>query len=142
MNDGLKVSYLWHDNDVIEVRVASENAQFRGTADVYVSVGGLLDAATQLGGFPTNNLDRRELVFGALGKEFAGGFVRLEFYCTDGAGHAALRATIESDYGNRESAESAVVHVNFEPAALDVFLLQLQQIDKECSGSASLLSGF
>jgi hypothetical protein len=55
------------------------------------------------------------LVFGASGNEFAGGFVELEFYCTDGAGHAALRTTIESDYGNRESAESAVVHVNFEP---------------------------
>ena len=134
MNEGLKVSYLWHDADVIEVRVTSENAQFRGTADVYVGVGGLIEAATQLAGFPTYKRDRREVVLGAAGKEFAGGFARLEFYCTDLAGHVAIRATIEGDYGNRELAESAVVHINFEPASLDVFLLQLQQIDKEHSG--------
>jgi hypothetical protein len=36
MKAGLKVSYLWHDNDVLELRVIAENADFRGTAAVYV----------------------------------------------------------------------------------------------------------
>jgi hypothetical protein len=140
MNAGLKVAYLWHDNDVIEVRVTVENVEFRGTADVYVGVGGLLAAAALLAGFPTNNLEMREVVFGAAGKGFAGGFVRLEFYCEDGAGHAAFRATIHGDSGHRKSTESAIVHVSFEAAALDAFLLQLGQVEKRHSGSASLIT--
>ena len=117
-----------------------ENAKFRATADVYVGTGELSATAAMMAGFPKNHLDRREIVFGAAGKEFAGGFAQLNFYCEDGAGHTSFRATIEDDYRNRDSTESAVVHVRFEPAALDTFLLQLQQLEKEHSGSACLMT--
>jgi hypothetical protein len=141
MNTGLKVTYLYHDGDVIEVRVTAENAGFRGTADVYVGTHGLLEAAATLAGFPKNTLDKREVVFGASGKKFAGGSVRLEFYCKDKAGHAAFRATIEGDYGEQEVAESATVCVDFDPASLDKFLVELQQVETEHRGSASMISG-
>jgi hypothetical protein len=140
MSTGLKVAYLWHDNDVIEVRVTAENPRFRGTANVYVGIDGLREAAAQLAGFPKHNRDKREVHFGAVGKGFAGGAVRLEFYCSDLAGHAALLATIEGDYGAHEVAESATIRVDFEPAALDAFLMELQQVENEHQGSASLLS--
>ena len=138
MSTGLKVTYLWHDNDVIEVRVTVENARFRGTADTYVGTDGLLEAAATLEGFPTNRGDKRDVIFGAEGKGFAGGAVRLHFYCSDLAGHAQFRATIEGDYGNQELAESATICVDFEPAALDGFLEELQQVEREHRGSASL----
>jgi hypothetical protein len=77
---GLKVTYLWHDIDALELRVTAENAEFRVTADVYVGTDALLEAATTLAGFPKNHLDKREVVFGAAGKKFAGGAARLEFY--------------------------------------------------------------
>jgi hypothetical protein len=51
MNVGLKVAYLYHDGDVIEVRITAENANFRGTADVYVGTDGLLEVAAVLEGF-------------------------------------------------------------------------------------------
>jgi hypothetical protein len=137
---GLKVSYLWHDWDVVEVRITVENADFRGTANVYVGTDGLLEAAVMLAGFPSSNLDKRWVEFGATGKRFAGGFVRLDMYCEDGANHTAFRATIEGDYGNREFTESAMVCVKFEPAALDVFLRQLEEIEKGHSGSATLMT--
>jgi hypothetical protein len=140
MIEGLKVSYLWHDRDVIEVRITAENAEFRGTADVYVGTDGLLEAASMLAGFPSNNLDKRWVEFGAAGEESAGGFVRLELYCADGASHAAFRATIKGDSVNRGFTESAIFCVSFEPAALDAFLLQLEQIEKEHSGSAFLMT--
>ena len=73
MSTGLKVTYLWHDNDVIEIRVTVENARFRGTADTYVGTDGLLEAAAKLEGFPANRGDKREVIFGAEGKGFAGG---------------------------------------------------------------------
>jgi hypothetical protein len=141
MNEGLKITYLWHDSDVIEVRVAAANGAFRGTADVYVATDGLLDAAATLKGFPENSRDKREVVFGAAGKKFAGGSVRLEFFCKDMAGHATFRATIEADYGDMDVAESAIVYVDFDPASLDRFLIELQQVEIEHIGSASIVTG-
>ena len=75
-----------------------------------------------------------------MGRKFAGGGVRLEFFCSDLAGHAAFRAMIEGDYGDQEVAESATVCVDFKPAALDAFLVELQQVEKDHQGNASLLT--
>ena len=140
MSTGLKIGYLWHDSDVIEVRVTAENARYRGTADVYVGTDGLIEAAATLEGFPKDRRDKREVIFGAVGKQFAGGAVRLEFYCSDLAGHAAFCAMIEGDYGQREVTESATVCVEFEPAALDKFVVELKRVEIEHQGSASLLT--
>jgi len=140
MSTGLKITYLWHDSDVIEVRVTAENEGFRGTADVYVGTDGLMEAAATLAGFPKDSRDKREVVLGARGKQFAGGAVRLQLYCSDFAGHAAFRAIIEGDYKQTEVAESATVCVEFEPAALDAFLMELQKVGTEYQGSASLLT--
>jgi hypothetical protein len=140
MNIGLKVAYLWHDIDASKLRVTAENAEFRGTADVYVGTDALLEATTTLAGFPKNHPDKRGVAFGAAGKKFAGGAVRLEFYSKDMAGHAAFRATIEGDYGDREVAENATVCVDFDPAALDEFLLEFKKIETEHRGSASMVA--
>ena len=102
MNAGLKVAYLYHDGDIIEVRIVAENLSFRGSADVYVGTDGLLDAAAVLEGFPKDRQDTREVVFGAAGPKFAGGSARLKFYCKDGAGHTAFLAEIEEDYRDQE----------------------------------------
>jgi hypothetical protein len=60
MKVGLKVSYLWHDNDVIELRAVAENPEFRGSADVYVETDGLSEAAITLAGFPRDRFDKRQ----------------------------------------------------------------------------------
>jgi hypothetical protein len=140
MRTGLKVTCIWHDGDVIELRVVVENAGFRGTADVYVGTDELTNAATALAGFPIDSGDKREVLLGAEGKQSAGGAVCLQFYCSDSVGHAAFRARIEGDYGRMEVAESATVCVEFEPAALDEFIVQLQRVGTEYQGSASLLT--
>jgi hypothetical protein len=57
------------------------------------------------------------------------------------AGHAAFRATIEGDYADQELAESATVCVDFDPAALDDFLVELRKIETEHPGSASMNGG-
>ena len=136
MNAGLSVSYLWHDSDVLEIRVIAENADFRGTAAVYVGTGDLHEAATTLSGFPKHQLDKREITFGAFGKHSAGGAVNLRFHCRDLAGHVTCTAMIESAYGDQEVAGSATVCVDFDPASLDEFLLQLQTVEAAHQGSA------
>ena len=140
MNMGLRVTYLYHDVDIIEVRVAVENARFRGSANVYVGADALLEAAAVLKGFPKDRHDTREIVFGSAGPKCAGGSVRLGFYCIDLAGHTAFRAVIEDDYRRQERAQGATVFVDFEPASLDRFLIELQQVETEHRGSAALIS--
>jgi hypothetical protein len=140
MNPGLKVTYLYHDGDIIEVRIIAQNASFRGSADVYVGTDGLLEAAAVLEGFPKDRSDTREVAFGAVGPEFAGGSARLKFYCKDGAGHTAFLAEIEGDYGEQKRAQCATVDVDFEPASLDRFLIELRQVESEHRGIAVLLT--
>jgi hypothetical protein len=143
---GLQFTYLYHDFDLIEVRIVAQNRRFGGTADVYEGTGELLEAAALLSGFPIDPTDKREFVFGAFGSESAGGAVRLELFCKDLAGHAAIRAKIESDSrqitnggnGTDEVAECATVYLDFEPASLDRFLADLRNIEIEHAGSATL----
>jgi hypothetical protein len=138
MPAGLHIKYLYHDNDIIEVEVFVGNSRFCGTARVYVGIGQLSEAAALLKGFPQRSSDTREVVLGAFGREFAGGGVRLHFYCKDLAGHAVVEATIEADHIGEKPAESAVVLANIEPASLDLFLPQLLLLEAELNGVASL----
>jgi hypothetical protein len=140
MNAGLKVTYLYHDGDIIEVRIVAENVSFRGSADVYVVTDGLLEAAAILEGFPKDRQDTREVAFGAAGPKSAGGSARLKFYCKDGAGHTAFLAEIEEDYRGQEQAQCATVRVNFEPASLDRFLIELRRVEVQHRGTAILLT--
>jgi hypothetical protein len=98
VNPALQFNYLYHDVDVIELRVTVENACFRGSADVYVGTDELAKTAATLKGFPEHSRDAREFTFGAFGPKYAGGAVRLEFYCKDMACHFAVWATIDADY--------------------------------------------
>ena len=68
MNTGLKVACVWHDSDVIEVRVIAENAKLWGTANVYVGTDGLLEAASTLAGFPKHSHDKREVTLARWGR--------------------------------------------------------------------------
>ena len=140
MSVGLKVTYLYHDIDLIEVRIKAENAAFRGSANVYVGTDGLVEAAAALEGFPKDRRDTREVVFGASGPKFAGGSARFNFYCKDGAGHTAFRAEIEEDYRGRERAQCATVFVDFEPASLDRFLIELRQLEEKHLGTETLIT--
>ena len=138
MSLGLQFSYLWHDLDVIELRIVAENIGFRGCAELYIEHGQLLEVAEILKGFPQHSKDSREVVLGAFGPGFAGGAVRLAFHCKDMAGHPAFWATIEAAPLGSHKAECAEILVDFEPASLDRFLADLRTLDSELQGCASL----
>ncbi|WP_263357186.1 hypothetical protein [Acidicapsa ligni] len=149
MRPALQFTYLYHDFDLIEVRIEVENARFRGSADVYVDTHKLSEVAAKLKGFPTDVLDAREFMFGGFGSNIAGGAVHLHFFCKDLAGHPIIRARIEAfsvdlriPSGSQiDTPESTVLYVDFEPAALDVFLTQLEEIERIHKGSAVLSMG-
>ena len=143
---GIELRYLYHDADVIEVRIVAQNSRFRGSADVYIGTSCLIETAKAIEGFPANSQDTRDVTLGAFGNDFAGGAVRLEFFCKDIAGHSTVRITIESGEqrppepasGQIATLESTVLYVDFEPAGLDEFVAELKEIEQTLGGSAVL----
>jgi hypothetical protein len=131
---GIQLTYLYHDADIVELRITINNGRFSGSPDVYVATGQLTEAADALAGFPTHPQDTRDYTFGTFGSEFAGGAVRLQFYCRDLAGHPS----IEDDHSKLGYAQRAEVVLDFDPAALDRFLTELREVEHN-HGSASLI---
>jgi hypothetical protein len=139
MNRCLRLTYCYHDVDIVELKVSAWNGSFGGSTRVYVGQGDLADTATLMHGFPKDPRDKREFTFGAFGPKFAGGAMELQLSCSDGAGHARLDVTIEADYGRRESrTERVELTSTFEPAALDQFVEQMRILGKSLTGSAVL----
>jgi len=141
---GLKLKCLWHDVDVYKLSVSANTGTFSGGTEVYVSIGGLAEAASGLQGFPSDTSDIRELQFGTFGTEFAGGAIHLGLLCKDGAGHAVLEIRIESEDGchtnskwNRPE-QSAHFFADVEAAALDDFVAELLSLEEHKTGVASM----
>ena len=94
---GFEFRVVWHDNDVIKLCVSAWNGAFGGLAEIYEGIGNLRDAGAQLRGFPKNPADIRDVLFGNFDRKCAAGGVRMRFHCVDGAGHAYVEATIDSN---------------------------------------------
>ena len=75
ITEGFRFEFLWNDNDVFQLRIRAWNGNFGGTADVYVPIGAIAEAAEKLEGFPRHTSDKRDLQFGEFGPEWAGGAV-------------------------------------------------------------------
>jgi hypothetical protein len=138
MKHGLRFEYLYHDNDIIEIRIVADNGPFRGTADAYIGRDALTDVAEGLKGFPKGSSDRREFELGGFGPTFAGGAVRLSFYTKDMAGHIVIEVTVEADNRQLDKAEHATVIADIEAAAIDQFMLELQSLEDKLEGAATL----
>lgn len=139
MDRCLRVTYRYHDTDVVEVEVSARNKSFSGSTCLYVGQGELGNVARLLTGFPTDVTDTREVVLGAFGLEYAGGAMKLQLSCSDGAGHCGLSIAIEADYKSRASrAERVELSTQIEPAALDLFVEQMHRLDTFLTGSAVL----
>jgi hypothetical protein len=135
---GIEIRYLYHDNDVIQLQIVADNGRFRGTTRVYAGIGELSDIAESLRGFPEDPYDKRQVMFGQFGRKIAGGAVRLRLYCRDMAGHPVIEVKIEAAYAASYVAETMTALIDFEPAALDVFLQELPKLEKQFSGCAAL----
>ena len=138
MNIGLEFQAIWHDVNMIDVRISAWNGTFGGTSRVYVGIGRLEEAAAALRGFPRNPSDTRELTFAGLGKRDIRGDVSLRFYCAGGAAHAWLEASIESAYDFAGPAQSVILALPIEAAAIDVFVDQLHRLGATRTGVAFL----
>jgi hypothetical protein len=138
MEVGIEFQLDWHDNDVLNLRVSAWNGDFGGVAEIYQGVGDLHVAASNLRGFPNNPSDRREIVFGNFDRKCAAGGVRMRFHCVDGAGHAYVEASVDSNYQRGGTIQTVLLAMPVEAAAVDTFVCELERLESERSGTALL----
>lgn len=138
MDKCLTFEMLWNDKDLFQLRVSASNGQFSGTADVYIPIGGLAETATKLKGFPCTPADHREVKVGEFGQQWAGGAVKLCFYCKGSAGNSFVECWFESDFDSSSIAETAHFHAPVEASAIDSFVIELESLEENVSGSAVL----
>jgi hypothetical protein len=138
MTSEIKIERIYIDNELIKLRVSAWNGLFGGEADVYESVGRLSEIATLLQGFPSSVTDSREFGLGSFGDDSAGGGVSLRLFCRDRSGHIAAEVSIESDFDSNGKAQSVNLLFLCEAAAIDVFVAQLRNVDREIASEAHL----
>ena len=138
MQASIEFQLIWHDNDVLNLRVSAWNGSFGGVADIYEAIGALETAASNLRGFPKSPSDKREVIFGNFHRNCAAGGIALRFHCVDGAGHAFVEATIDANYETGGTIQNVVLAMPVEAAAVDEFVRELRQLEVEHSGSATL----
>jgi hypothetical protein len=143
MERGLRIEFVWHDTDLIQVSIRASNGEFCGTARAYINHDDLKNAASILAGFPNSPLDSREFNFGNMDPQFAGGGISIRWFCSDLRGHAVAEMRIAAE-AKRESntwsrpAQFAHFFADVEAAAVDDFVRELRAFDPYDFPSVSL----
>ena len=139
IESGVQISVIYSDEHLIELRVSASNGLFAGQADVYANSEAPAQFAVALRGFPKGASDIREFELGSREVGYAGGGAGFRFYCLDSVGHAAAEVRLRSDTNAKGGMNDvAVFHIAVAPAALDTFVIQLEQMGAAV-GQAALL---
>lgn len=136
---GVQVSVIYTDEHLMELRVRASNGVFAGQADVYADSEAPSQFAVALRGFPKDEGDIREFELGSRDVAYAGGGAGFRFYCLDSLGHAAAEVRLRSDT-NAEGGmnDVAVFHISVDAAAVDTFVIQLEQMGATVGQTAVL----
>ncbi|MGA9667926.1 MAG: hypothetical protein WBQ94_01890 [Terracidiphilus sp.] len=129
MDPEIRFQVMWGGANVFGVRFSAWNGAFGGSTDILLPIGSLSDAAAKLDGFPRDPSDSRELVFGPFNEGSQGEIVRVRFFCRDSAGHAMIRANMESEPDETGSTQSVVLSASVEASAVDLFVAQLRGLE-------------
>jgi hypothetical protein len=133
MIPGLTITAVDVDDDYLGLDIAAASERFAGSARIFAGYHELSEFAKAITGFPARPDDKRTFEFGirdAGRKKCAGGFVRLEFRCTDGAGHPELHVAVEDDAQYHAEAASSFAFP-IEAAEVDRFVAALQDLERD-----------
>jgi hypothetical protein len=130
----LKLSRVWADDALDEVRVAIEGPDTGFAAIAYVDRVDFRDVLEYLRRFAKQIYGGLcEVRFGEFGPEYANGAAHLRFHSIDGQIYIACRLQADFDkFGRKEVADEALVHLSTEPAHFDRLLVSLAPfVDRE-----------
>lgn len=140
MLHGLTFSVSWFDVDVIQLDVSCSNGRFSGQTSIYEVHNFAEELARALKGFPKSDSDVVEAQLGTFNPQQAGGGLQMKFQCRDAMGHCEVVVTIRSpDCLAPGSAESTVLLLPVEPAAIDQFILELDRLEPPLEDSSATL---
>lgn len=138
LESGIEVYVIETDDDYVKLRVVASSGTFAGQADVSDTCESVSESARMLRGFPANHRDTRELEFGNFSDGYAGGAVRLKFFCVDAAGHAAADVTFRDKvyFDDDFRIESAEFRIRIAAIAVDSFVVQLLRMAADVEQAA------
>src|SRR4051812_37662798 len=130
MDRSVRLTYRYHDVDLLELTASAWNGEFGGSTRLYIRHGQLAEAADLLAGFPESVEDFREVKFGEFGPQFGAGAIALQFSCSDRAGHCQLLLKLEADpIPKNPPLQRVEMSGAIEPSALDLFVEQMRTLD-------------
>jgi hypothetical protein len=140
-NQGIEMSVVWFDEDVIELYVLGSNGRFSGATNIYINRITLTEIANVFRGFPESIEDQRELLIGTFDPGYAGGGVKIRLRSLDKVGHSevefVVRAVSEYRAGQNETAN---FYIPVEPAAIDEFVVAISMMEIEVGSTVNLIS--
>ncbi len=141
MKQGLHLSKIWFDDDVIEFRIGVSDGTSHFVNQVYVGHSAFADAVSDLDAFKNHVhgglLDVR---LGAFGCEYANGAFHARFqFPSPGRLYVSCEQEAEfEEFSKKNVAGRATLYLKSEPALLDRFIVELRAVASGESEEASL----
>lgn len=139
MKDGIEIAVIWLDQHALECLLSCSNGRFSGQGEIYLGHDKLFELAEALSGFPLNSKDSRDFELGTFNPDHAGGGIRLHFRCADSAGHAVVEVKLRGGASKGPGElESVALGIPVQAAAIDSFVSQIRQMEREVGAKAFL----
>ena len=141
MNSYLRVTRIWSDDDLLELRIVACDGQSSFTTDAYVSVSWPSETTESLLVFGKQiHGGIYDLEAGEFGPEYANGAVHARFHF-ETTGRLFVSVSLQGEYRkykNTDVASEAKLFMRSEPALLDRFAAELLALNVEKGAVAEL----
>ena len=135
MDNGLRIKLIYEDCDLLELSLSVSNGEFAGKGDFYVGLDELARLREAIRDFPRSSNDAHEFIIGEMDQKSARGGVRLGFSCVGLAGRPHI--VVEMITCNQPQrmdpkempAQRVVLWEEIEPAAIDLFVAEIAQME-------------
>ncbi len=134
MKPGISFAKIWFDDDDVELKIQVSDGQSIFVNEVYVGHQALADLVTDLDRFKTHvHGGIHDIAFGSFGPEYASGAFHARLHFQE---RGVVFVTVRSqsgfgDFGKKNVASEATLHLKTEPALLDNFV---EEIKGMCDG--------
>ena len=141
MQPYIKMSSLWHDDDMWELRLQVHDGQNSFTTDIYIGHQDKEAWILQLKRFSTQvHGGLLNLQFGMFGPEYGGGAMQLRFHFL---AHKKIHLSVHGqsvffEFGKNNVARESKLYLLVEPAQLDQFIRALEDFDPTKHGKIQL----
>jgi hypothetical protein len=143
MNNYIKFTKIWSDEDVIELEIKTSNGSSLFTNTVYISYATLEKTVSELDKFKTQIYGGiYDIEFGTFGPEYANGAfqARLHFAIRN-SGKIYISVKAETDFeefANKKISERVELYLKTEPSLLDNFINEMKSLNSNISKDAEL----